>query len=68
MPTFADAQSISGRALLRQGKVDAALALFAARDRTSPGSFGDLEDGFGMSYDIAGIHALLDEFGPRVKH
>jgi tetratricopeptide (TPR) repeat protein len=88
MPAFADAQAISGRALLHQGKVDAALARFTARNRTSPGSFGDIgrayamagrrteahaeienlrakaQTGYGMSYDIAGIHALLGEFGP----
>ncbi len=88
MPTFADARSISGRALMHQGKTEAALAQFAARNRPSPGSFGDVGRayamagrpieahaeidklrekalaGFGMSYDIAGIHALLGEFGP----
>jgi serine/threonine-protein kinase len=91
MPTFADALSISGRALLHQGNVDAALARFAARNRTSPGSFGDMgrayamggrraeahaeieelrakaQTGFGMSYDIAGIHALLGEFRPACE-
>ena len=88
MPTFADARSLSGRALLHQGKTEAALTQFAAQNRTSPGSFGDMgrayamagrpteahaeidklrakaSAGFGMSYDIAGIHALLGEFGP----
>jgi serine/threonine-protein kinase len=88
VPTFADARSISGRALMHQGNVEAALAQFAAQNRTSPGSFGDMGRvyamagrateahaeidklrekalaGFGMSYDIAGIHALLGEFGP----
>jgi tetratricopeptide (TPR) repeat protein len=91
MPTFADALSISGRTLLHQGKVDAALVRFAARNRTSPGSFGDMgrayamggrraeahaeieelrakaQTGFGMSYDIAGIHALLGEFRPACE-
>jgi DNA-binding winged helix-turn-helix (wHTH) protein/TolB-like protein/tetratricopeptide (TPR) repeat protein len=86
VPTFDDARSLLGRTLLHQGKIDAALAQFTARNRTSPGSFGDMgrafamagqttdahaeieklrvraKAGFGMSYDIAGIHALLGEF------
>ena len=88
VPTFDDAHSLLGRTLLRQGKLDAALAQFTARNRTSPGSFGDIgrafamagraaeahaeienlrakhQAGFGVSYDIAGIHALLGEFVP----
>jgi tetratricopeptide (TPR) repeat protein len=88
VPTFDDARSIIGRARRHQGNVDAALAQFEARSRTSPGSFGDIGrayavagrrsdadaeieklrakslQGFGVEYDIAGIHALLGEFGP----
>jgi DNA-binding winged helix-turn-helix (wHTH) protein/TolB-like protein/Flp pilus assembly protein TadD len=88
VPTFDDAHSILGRCLLRQGKIEAALAQFAVRTKSSPGSFGDLgrayatagrsaeaqaqiealkakaAEGFGMSYDIAGIHALLGERAP----
>ena len=85
VPTFDDAHSILGRCLLRQGKIEPALAQFTIRTKSSPGSFGDLgrayamagrraeahaqidalkaraAEGFGMSYDIAGIHALLGE-------
>jgi DNA-binding winged helix-turn-helix (wHTH) protein/TolB-like protein/tetratricopeptide (TPR) repeat protein len=85
VPTFDDAHTLLGRALLQQGQVDQALAQFRARNRTSPGSFGDIgrayaaagrrseahaeidklgaqaQRGFGVSYDIAGIHALLGE-------
>jgi TolB-like protein/tetratricopeptide (TPR) repeat protein len=88
VPTFDDAHSLSGRALLHLGKFEEAAAHFAARNRTSPGSFGDLGrayamagkvaeahaeidrlrarslTGFGVHYDIAGIHALLGEFAP----
>jgi Flp pilus assembly protein TadD len=88
VPTFDDAHSLLGRSLLQQGEFEAALAQFAARNRTSPGSFGDMgrayamagrlaeahaeierlrgmsATGFGVFYDIAGIHSLLGEFGP----
>ena len=88
VPTFDDARSLLGRTLMQQGKFDAALVQFNARNRTSPGSFGDIgrafamagrtaeahaeieklrvkhQAGFGVSYDIAGIHALLGEFVP----
>ena len=88
VPTFDDARSILGRIFVRQGKFDQALALFKARTKSSPGSFGDLgrayaaagrradayaeikelqakaAAGFGVAYDIAGIHALLGEFEP----
>lgn len=83
VPTFDDAHTLLGRALLQQGRVEDALAQFRARNRTSPGSFGDVgrayaaagrageaqaeitklgvlaQQGFGVSYDLAGIHALL---------
>jgi DNA-binding winged helix-turn-helix (wHTH) protein/TolB-like protein/tetratricopeptide (TPR) repeat protein len=85
VPTFDDAHTLLGRTLLQQGKIDEALAQFRARNRTSPGSFGDIGrahaaagrrrdaqaqidklktlalQGFGVSYDVAGIHALLGE-------
>lgn len=86
VPTFDDARTILGRALLHTGRGAAALGQFEARVGPSPGSFGDIGrayatagrrvdahaeidrirakslQGFGVSYDIAGIHALLGEF------
>jgi len=42
VPTFDDARSMLGRALLQEGRFDVALPEFDARTKSSPDSFGDL--------------------------